>query len=164
MRVYHTVKMDRHNKTHKHVNAEMEDIPQGAERFKNLLDNGVEEAYRRPWHRIERGLRLNRIRIFIEEISPEFSMTEDEKKLLFTYLQKSLDNRLLNTIKVVHYNQDSQRITTIKGLEIKRNQEGALKWMFKQKTDGTRKKKNKDDSPSVSIPSERTKIEEASAV
>ena len=129
-----------------------------------MLFRSVEEAYRRPWHRIERGLRLNRIRIFIEEISPEFSMTEDEKKLLFTYLQKSLDNRLLNTIKVVHYNQDSQRITTIKGLEIKRNQEGALKWMFKQKTDGTRKKKNKDDSPSVSIPSERTKIEEASAV
>ena len=43
--------MERH-KTHKHINAEVEDIPQGADRFKNLLDNGVEEAYRRPWHRI----------------------------------------------------------------------------------------------------------------
>jgi len=155
--------MERH-KTHKHINAEVEDIPQGVDRFKNLLDNGVEEAYRRPWHRIERGLRLNRLRIFIEEIAPEFSITDEEKKSLFTYLQKALDNRLLNTIKVVHYNQDTQRITTIKGLEIKRNQEGTLKWMFKQKTDGTRKKKSKDDSPSVSTPAERTKIEESSAV
>jgi hypothetical protein len=34
--------MERH-KTHKHINAEVEDIPQGADRFKNLLDNGVEE-------------------------------------------------------------------------------------------------------------------------
>ena len=155
--------MERH-KTHKHINAEVEDIPQGADRFKNLLDNGVEEAYRRPWHRIERGLRLNRLRIFIEEITPEFSITDEEKKSLFTYLQKSLDNRLLNTIKVVHYNQETQRITTIKGLEIKRNQEGTLKWMFKQKVEGTRKKKSKDDSPSVSTPSERVKIEETPAV
>jgi hypothetical protein len=36
--------------------------------------------------------------------------------------------------------------------------------MFKQKVEGTRKKKSKDDSPSVSTPSERVKIEEASAV
>ena len=88
-------------------------------------------------------------------------ITEEEKKALFIYLQKSLDNRLLNTIKVVHYNQDTQRITTIKGLEIKRNQEGVLKWMFKTKPDGTRKKKSKDDSPSVSTPS--TKIEESAS-
>jgi len=152
--------MDRH-KTHKHIVAE--DIPQGGDRFKNLLDNGVEEAYRRPWHRIERGLRLNRLRIFIEEITPEFSITEEEKKSLFTYLQKALDNRLLNTIKVVNYNQDTQRIMTIKGLELKRNQEGVLKWILKQKTEGTRKKKSKDESPSVSTPS-ATKIEETSSV
>jgi len=152
--------MDRH-KTHKHIVAE--DIPQGGDRFKNLLDNGVEEAYKRPWHRIERGLRLNRLRIFIEEIAPEFSITDEEKKSLFIYLQKALDNRLLNTIKVVNYSQDTQRVTTIKGLEIKRNQEGVLKWILRQKTEGTRKKKSKDDSPSVSTPS-ATKIEETSSV
>lgn len=135
----------------------MEDIPQGSDRFKFLLDSGVEEAYKRPWHRIERGLRLNRLRIFIEEIAPEFSITEDEKKSLFTYLQKSLDSRLLNTIKVVQYDQETQRVTTIKGLEIKRNSEGVLKWMLRQKPEGTRKKKNMIESPSVSTPS--TKIE-----
>ena len=152
--------MDRH-KTQKHFVTD--DIPQGGDRFKTLLDSGVEEAYKRPWHRIERGLRLNRLRIFIEEIAPEFSITDDEKKYLFIYLQKALDNRLLNTIKVVHYNQELQRITTIKGLELKRNQEGALKWAMRQKTEGTRKKKSKDDSPSVSTPAaaaESSKIEE----
>jgi hypothetical protein len=155
--------MDRH-KTHKHIVSD--DIPQGGDRFKTLLDSGVEEAYKRPWHRIERGLRLNRLRIFIEEIAPEFSITDDEKKSLFIYLQKALDNRLLNTIKVVHYNQELQRITTIKGLELKRNQEGALKWAMKQKTEGTRKKKSKDESPSVSTPvaMESSKIEDETSV
>jgi len=88
-------------------------------------------------------------------------MTEDEKKAFFVFLQKSLDKKLLNTIKVVQYNPESQRITTIKGLEIKRNAEGVLKWAFKQKVEGTRKKK-KDDSPSVTT--EITKIEESESV
>jgi hypothetical protein len=86
---------------------------------------------------------------------------------LFIYLQKALDNRLLNTIKVVHYNQELQRITTIKGLELKRNQEGVLKWAMRQKTEGTPKKKSKDDSPSVSTPaaaSESSKIEEETPI
>ena len=130
------------------------------DRFKDLLDNGTQEAYTRPWHRIERGLRLNRIRIFVEEVAPQFTMSEEEKKTLFIFLQKALDKKLLNTIKVVQYNPETQRITTIKGLEIKRNVEGVLKWAFKQKTEGTRKKK-KDDSPSVTT--DLTKIEEPAA-
>jgi hypothetical protein len=155
--------MDRH-KTHKHTNPEPNDITQ-ADRFKDLLDSGAQEAYKRPWHRIERGLRLNRLRIFIEEVAPQYHMTDDEKKDFFTYLQKALDKKLLNTIKVVQYEPETQRIVTIKGLEMKRNQEGVLKWILKQKTEGTRKKKK--DEPSVSTQpaqesSENAKIEEHS--
>jgi hypothetical protein len=145
---FNRLEMDRH-KTHKNMMSD------------DLLDNGAQEAYKRPWHRIERGLRLNRLRIFIEEVSPQFSMSEDEKKSFFLFLQKSLDNKLLNTIKVVQYNPELQRIASIKGLEIKRNPSGVLKWAFKQKIEGTRKKK-KDDTPSVST--EPTKIEENSTV
>lgn len=153
---FNRLEMDRH-KTHKNMMSD----DQVADRFKDLLDNGAQEAYKRPWHRIERGLRLNRLRIFIEEVSPQFSMSEDEKKSFFLFLQKSLDNKLLNTIKVVQYNPELQRIASIKGLEIKRNPSGVLKWAFKQKVEGTRKKK-KDDTPSVST--EPTKIEENSTV
>jgi hypothetical protein len=150
--------MERH-KTHKNVINAADDASQ--DRFKDLLDNGAQEAYKRPWHRIERGLRLNRIRIFIEEVASQYNMTEDEKKTFFVFLQKALDRKLLNTIKIVQYNPETQRITTIKGLEVKRNTEGVLKWSFKQKTEGTRKKK-KDDSPSVTT--DITKIEESEAV
>ena len=114
--------------------------------FKTLLEDSAKEAYSRPWHRIERGLRLNRLRIFIEDISPQFNMTKDEKDLFFNFLQKALDKKLLNTLKVVHYDQETQRIKLIRGLEIKRNQD-VLKWAFikKQKPDGTRKKKAEDN-------------------
>jgi hypothetical protein len=82
-------------------------------------------------------------------------MTKDEKDAFFLFLQKALDKKLLNTLKVVNYDQESQRITTIKGLEMKRNESGVLKWGFsvkKQKADATSatRKKKKDDAPSVS--------------
>jgi hypothetical protein len=136
----------RHNKTHKKSVNENEDT------FKNLLEDSAREAYSRPWHRIERGLRLNRLRIFVEDISSQYEMTKDEKDNFFIFLQKSLDKKLLNTLKVVNYDQDTQRILTIRGLEIKRNPEGILKWGFstkKIKTDTTRKKK-REESPFVS--------------
>jgi len=158
VRVY-ILDMDRH-KTHKHVVSEADDAPTAGDRFKDLLDSSAEEAFKRPWHRIERGLRLNRLRIFIEDVSSQFNMTDDEKKALFVFLQKSHDKKLLNTIKVVQYSPETQRITAIKGFEIKRNAEGVLKWAFKQKPEGTRKRK-KEDSPSVST--ETVKIEETTS-
>jgi hypothetical protein len=117
--------------------------------FKALLEDSAREAYSRPWHRIERGLRLNRLRLYIEEISLIHNMTKDEKDGLFIFLQKAHDKKLLNTLKVVNYDQNTQRITAIRGLEIKRNQEGILKWGFslkKSRTDITRKKKRSDET------------------
>jgi hypothetical protein len=149
----------RHNKTYKKNSNEQEnEIVEPDDTFKTLLEDSAREAYSRPWHRIERGLRLNRLRIFVEEIGPQFQMTLQEKEGFFNFLQKALDKKLLNTLKVVNYDQEKQRITQIRGLEIKRNPEGILKWGFsvkKQRVEGTRKKK-KDEIPSISL---ETKIE-----
>ena len=129
--------------------------------FKTLLEDSAREAYSRPWHRIERGLRLNRLRIFVEDVSPQFDMTKDEKDAFFVFLQKALDKKLLNTLKVVLYDQEKQRITSIRGLEIKRNQENILKWGFsakKQRSDITRKKR-RDEVPSISTDASNTIID-----
>lgn len=142
--------MEPSRKTHKKVDS---DAKEEDDKFKNLLEDSAREAYVRPWHRIERGLRLNRLRIFIEDIAPQYTMTKEEKDDLFLFLQKALDKKLLNTLKVVNYDQETQRITVIKGFEIKRNVDNVLKWVFsvkKPKTDSTRKKKKGEDVPSVS--------------
>lgn len=137
--------------------------PSSETSFANLLEDSAREAYTRPWHRIERGLRLNRLRIFVEDISSQYDMTKEEKDGLFLFLQKALDKKLLNTLKVVNYDQETQRITAIKGLDMKRAENpngvndgisplGVLKWGFsakKPKTIETRKRK-KEEVPSVS--------------
>lgn len=154
--------MDRH-KTHKHgtTNPTEDSSP---DPFRTLLEDGAREAYLRPWHRLERGLRLNRLRLFIEEVAPQFTMGKEEREGLFVFLQKALDKKLLNTLKVVQYDQDTQRITTIRGLEIKWEGD-VLKWNFsvkKTRTADTTRKKKKEELPSTSTlaPVAETKIEE----
>ena len=125
---------------------------QSEESFKTLLDGGVKNAYNRPWHRIERGLRLNRLRKYIDDISASNEMSDGEKEELFVFFQKALDKKLLNTLKVVQYDQEKQHIVSIKGFELKRV-DGVLKWELSvkkvksesakatTKTAATRKKK-----------------------
>jgi hypothetical protein len=70
-------------------------------------------------------------------------------------------------LKVVNYDQEKQRITAIRGLEIKRNPEGILKWGFSVKKisgdKATTRKKKKEEIPSISthpeIVQDETKIE-----
>jgi hypothetical protein len=138
--------MDARHKTLKRVSIDNTSDNQ-VDELKTLLEAGARDAYSRPWHRIERGLRLNRLRIFIEDIAPQYNMTKEEKESLFLFLQKALDKKLLNTLKIVQYNQETQRIVTINGLEIKRSPEGQLKWGFvakKVKADVTRRKKKEE--------------------
>lgn len=156
--------MSRH-KTYRKTNADLDnsEISQPTDTFKNLLEDSAREAYSRPWHRLERGLRLNRFRIFIEEIAPQFGMTLEEREDFFLFIQKALDKKLLNTLKVVNYDQEKHRITMIRGLEIKRNPEGVLKWGFSVKKPhgdkaATRKKK-KEEIPSISTHPEMTHAE-----
>jgi hypothetical protein len=138
-------------------------MPNPTDSFRTLLESGAREAYSRQWHRLERGLRLNRIRLFVEDISPQYLLDKNEKEELFIYLQKALDKKLLNTLKVVVYDQTSQRITTIKGLELKRNENHILQYDFSTKkprtTDTTRKKKKGEELPSVTTDL-KNKIEE----
>jgi hypothetical protein len=107
--------------------------------FKTMLDGGVQDAYKRQWHRIERGLRLNRLRIFIDTVAPAHNMTDKEKEGLFLFLQKALDKKLLNTLKIVQYDPEQQQILSIKGFEIKRNAEGIISWTLAAKKVKTEK-------------------------
>jgi hypothetical protein len=151
--------MDIHrHKTQKKI---VSDLPATEETFKVLLEDSAREAYMRPWHRIERGLRLNRLRIYVEDMAPAHNMTKEEKESFFIYLQKALDKKLLNTLKIVQYNQESQRITAIKGLEVNRQSNGAMRWAFVTKKPrgtevGTRKKKKDENAQSDNM----SKIEE----
>ena len=124
--------------------------------FRNLLDASARDAFRRQWHRLERGLRLNRLRMYVEEMSAQCSFTVDEKGAFFNFLQNALDRKLLNTHKIVDYVPDLQKIASIKGLEVRRTPDGTAKWGFikTKRADGTRKvRKGADKNEAAGQPS-----------
>jgi hypothetical protein len=108
-----------------------------------FLDQDAGGAYRRQWHRLERGLRLNRLRQFSVEESERLHLSDIEKQNLYTLLAKSLEKKLLNSKTAVIYDLEKEKITEIKGLVMHRNAEGQMLFQLidKQKAVTFRRKK-----------------------
>ncbi len=105
----------------------------GNDELDRILEGGVNDAYKRPWHRLERGLRLNRLRLFVTEEATRVNLTEVESMQLLALLQKSLDKKILNSKTTVIYDQDEEKIKEIKGLVSHRESDGLLKYRFIEK-------------------------------
>jgi hypothetical protein len=116
-----------------------------------FLDQDAGGAYKRQWHRLERGLRLNRLRKFSNEEAQRLNLTELEKMNLYNLLAKSLEKKLLNSKTAVVYDQEKESITEIKGLVMHRNSEGTVLFQLldKQKAVTFRKKKPTQEEPTT---------------
>ena len=47
--------------------------------LQKLIAAEAGNAYKRPWHRLERGLRLNRLRAFTEDLATKRGLKDVEK-------------------------------------------------------------------------------------
>lgn len=112
-----------------------------------FLDQDAGNAYKRQWHRLERGLRLNRLKKFSQEEAERLHLTDSERDALYSLLCKSLDKKLLNSKTSVFYDIQQERITEIKGLVMHTNSEGKnlFQLLDKQKGVTFRRKKTTDD-------------------
>jgi hypothetical protein len=114
------------NKTVKKTNVAESDLSGNAQftPLMNFLRQESESAFRRPWHRLERGLRMNRLRKFSEDEAKRLKLSEVEKNNLFILLNKSLEKKLLNSKTAVIYDMEEEKITEIKGLVSHRTSSG----------------------------------------
>ena len=103
------------------------------EGLQKLLDNEATTAYRKPWHRLERGLRVNRIRQFCQEMKETRKLMDSESAALFTLLIKALDKKGLNSKTEVLYDMDTEKITEIKHLVMHQNAEGDVLFQLIEK-------------------------------
>lgn len=92
----------------------------------SFLDTNANDAFRRPWHRLERGLRLNRIRLFIASEKTKLNLSDADTDYLTNLLHKSLDKKLLNSKSAVVYSVEGQEIQEIKGLVYHTTSEGRV--------------------------------------
>jgi hypothetical protein len=112
--------------------------------FTKHLDSGASDAFKKPWHRLERGLRLNRLRAFSEKESAALQLSATELAALFALLAKALDKKLLNSKTTVIYDSELEAITEVKGLVMHRGSDGIMRFQLVEKKAGMtfRKRKN----------------------
>ena len=128
-----------------------------SEALDNFLNAEVNEAYKRPWHRLERGLRLNRLNLFAEEEKKRLGLSDQDSKDLYSLLVKSLDKKLLNSKSTVNYDPVKERILEIKGLVMHRTaEERVLFQIIERKTNSITFRKPRASSPPTG---ETTKID-----
>ena len=92
--------------------------------LEQMLTAEADTAYRKAWHRLERGMRLNRLRAFSEDLAVKRSLKPVEQQNLLTLLTKALDKKLLNSKTAVVYDAEKEEITEIKPLVMHQNSNG----------------------------------------
>ena len=94
--------------------------------LEQMLSAEADTAYKKAWHRLERGLRLNRLRAFSENLATQRGLKQLEQQNLLTLLTKALDKKLLNSKTAVVYDVEKEEITEIKPLVMHQNANGEV--------------------------------------
>ena len=103
------------------------------EKFIKQIDSGSGDVFKKPWHRLERGFRLNRLRAFTEKEAERMQLSSSESAALFQLLSKSLDKKLLNSKSMVIYDFENETITEIRGLVMHRGSDGVMRFQIVEK-------------------------------
>jgi hypothetical protein len=98
-----------------------------------LLQAESGQAYKKPWHRLERGLRLNRLRAFADDMGTKRGLRESEKGALVTLLTRALDKKLLNSKTAVEYDPEREAILEIKPLVMHQSATGEVLFQLLEK-------------------------------
>ena len=112
-----------------------------ADKFMAFLSTNADNAFTRPWHRLERGLRINRIRKYVADETERSHFSELEQQRMFETLSKALDKKQLNSKSVVVYDHEKQEILEIKGFSYHRSSDGTMQFMYNERKTGTLRRK-----------------------
>jgi hypothetical protein len=127
--------------------------------LESFLNVNASEAYKRPWHRLERGLRLNRIRNFVDAEKARLNLTNDDTDYLKGKIDKALEKKLLNSKNCVIYDQEKEEIQEIKGLIYHKTADGRmLSSIVDKKVGVTFRKKSKNDPLGTTVAAAATPL------
>ena len=128
-----------------------------ADQFMKFLATNAEDAFTRPWHRLEPGMRRNRLRKFVEDEALRFQFSEEDQTAMFQTLCKALDKKQLNSKSVVNYDADQQKILEIKGLTFHKQADGRIAFQFSDRKTGTVRKRSSSPQQADQQQTQQTK-------
>ena len=111
------------------------------ERTFKTLATDAENSLKRPWHKLERGLRVGRLREFVARETERLKLDAEDTDALFKLLTKALDKKLLSSKAAVTYDTVNEKITEVKGLVSHTTANNKTKFQILEKKSGTTMKR-----------------------
>jgi len=133
-----------------------------SDQFMKFLVTNAEDAFTRPWHRLERGRRLNRLRKFVEEEAERFHFSEEDQGAMFQMLEKSLDKKQLNSKSIVTYDTEQQKILEIKGLVFHKQADGKIGFQITERKASTVRRSKQEVKESKESKESKTPVLQSS--
>lgn len=115
--------------------------------LQQMIAAEADSAYKKPWHRLERGLRMNRIRAFVEDLASKRGFKESEKQSLLALLMKALDKKMLNSKTSVEYEPEEEMIKEIKPLVMHQAANGDVLFQLLEKRNAVTFRKRAPPAP-----------------
>jgi hypothetical protein len=121
-----------------------------SEKTYQALSQDADNALKRPWHKLERGLRIGRLREFVAREKVKQNLCEEDSSALFKLLTAGLDRKMLSSKAAVTYDHEEEKITEINGLVPQNMEAGRVKYqLLEKRTVGTQKKRSTKETPTV---------------
>lgn len=118
-----------------------------AEKTFQMLSQDAGNALKRPWHKLERGLRIGRLREYVSRETEKMKLSLKDSDTLFKLLCDGLDRKMLSSKAAVTYDHETEKITEIKGLVAHTAATGSVKYQLLEKKIGTTQKKRSKELP-----------------
>ena len=87
----------------------------------NAVEKEKNNRFQKQWTKLDKGTKLNRITLFIEEQSKINELDEDEIKLLKKLLFRLCQNGSFNKSGEIDYSEETYQIINIKNLKYDKN-------------------------------------------
>lgn len=121
-----------------------------AEKTFQMLSQDADNALKRPWHKLERGLRIGRLREYVARETEKMKLCEEDGAALFKLLCAGLDRKMLSSKAAVTYDHEKEQITEVKGLVSHSASTGRTKYqLLEKKATGTQKKRSSKETPTL---------------
>ena len=121
-----------------------------SEKTFQMLSQDADNALKRPWHKLERGLRIGRLRDYVARETEKMKLCEEDSTALFKLLCVALDRKLLSSKAAVSYDHETEQITEIKGLVSHSASTGRTKYqLLEKKVMGTQRKRLNKETPTL---------------
>ena len=85
--------------------------------IEDIVKEDPNKRFMKPWNKLEKGMKLNRIIQFVETETDKKELSVDQSKELKNILFRACDSGLLNKLTEVNYNEEEACIISFKSLE-----------------------------------------------